>query len=147
MFSSKNRKRGHSTTFSGFSYAPGSERSGASLVSYHGYLWLAFGYGGGGRLDDLHRFDLKKRVWQKIEPRSEKKPMPRENNGAVVVGSLCIEVVSSTAPPTGPYRRVLSELDFWSSSCIRSSSSSIFWSLSSSTKIDRCPLQHWVDHS
>ncbi|CAD7945856.1 unnamed protein product [Amoebophrya sp. A25] len=62
------------------------ERSGASCVPYGKYLWLFAGYGGGGgRLDDIWRFDLGKRRWSKVAPRGEKKPMPRENNSALVV--------------------------------------------------------------
>ncbi|CAD7953611.1 unnamed protein product, partial [Amoebophrya sp. A120] len=63
------------------------ERSGASGVVYGRYLWLYGGYNGsrGGRLDDLFRFDLEKRRWQRIIPKGDKKPMARENNGALVV--------------------------------------------------------------
>lgn len=43
------------------------ERSGASCVAYGDSLWLYAGYGGGGRLDDLWRFDLTRRVWSRVE--------------------------------------------------------------------------------
>lgn len=61
------------------------ERSGASGVIAGKYLWVYGGYSFGSRLDDLWRFDLEKRKWQKVHPRGDKKPMARENNGALVV--------------------------------------------------------------
>ena len=66
------------------------ERSGASCVVYKNALWLYAGYAGEGRLDDLWRFDVRKRNWKRIsglDLGKERRPMARENNGAIVVGA------------------------------------------------------------
>jgi len=63
-----------------------SERSGASSVIYQDTLYVFGGYGGGGRLDDICRFDFPAKCWQRVEVQGSI-PAGRENNGAVVHGS------------------------------------------------------------
>mmetsp|Transcript_14994 Transcript_14994/g.33439 ORF Transcript_14994/g.33439 Transcript_14994/m.33439 type:complete len:774 (-) Transcript_14994:927-3248(-) len=62
-------------------------RSGAASVVIRDSLYLFGGYGGDGRLDDFHRYDLVRGGWSEVAVRSgSRRPGPRENNGAVVVG-------------------------------------------------------------
>jgi N-acetylneuraminic acid mutarotase len=63
-----------------------SERSGASSVIYQDNLYIFGGYGGGGRLDDICRFDFPTKCWERVEVQGSI-PAGRENNGAVVHGS------------------------------------------------------------
>eukprot|EP00929_Paragymnodinium_shiwhaense_P010216 TRINITY_DN114758_c0_g1_i1.p1 TRINITY_DN114758_c0_g1~~TRINITY_DN114758_c0_g1_i1.p1 ORF type:complete len:515 (-),score=108.81 TRINITY_DN114758_c0_g1_i1:25-1569(-) len=62
------------------------ERSGASSVIYQDTLYVFGGYGGGGRLDDICRFDFPSRCWHRVEVQGSV-PVGRENNGAVVHGN------------------------------------------------------------
>mmetsp|Transcript_8640 Transcript_8640/g.14792 ORF Transcript_8640/g.14792 Transcript_8640/m.14792 type:complete len:517 (-) Transcript_8640:83-1633(-) len=62
------------------------ERSGASSVIYQDALYVFGGYGGGGRLDDICRFDFPSRCWTSVEVQGTV-PAGRENNGGVVHGN------------------------------------------------------------
>jgi N-acetylneuraminic acid mutarotase len=63
-----------------------SERSGASSVIYQDNLYIFGGYGGGGRLDDICRFDFTLKCWERVVVQGSM-PAGRENNGAVVHGN------------------------------------------------------------
>ena len=58
------------------------KRSGAASVMVGSKLYIFGGYGGSGRLDDFHVFDLEEKCWTCIESRGEA-PGARENNGLV----------------------------------------------------------------
>lgn len=60
-----------------------SPRSGAASVIVDAHMYIFGGYGGGGRLDDFHCFDLENTRWSRIEPSSGLTPGMRENNGLI----------------------------------------------------------------
>mmetsp|Transcript_32071 Transcript_32071/g.108930 ORF Transcript_32071/g.108930 Transcript_32071/m.108930 type:complete len:99 (-) Transcript_32071:565-861(-) len=47
-----------------------SPRSGAASVIVGSHMYIFGGYGGGGRLDDFHCFDLDNTIWSRVEPSS-----------------------------------------------------------------------------
>lgn len=60
-----------------------SPRSGAASVIVDAHMYIFGGYGGGGRLDDFHCFDLDNTRWSCVEPSSGLTPGMRENNGLI----------------------------------------------------------------